>query len=88
MATKVRWRIMGFVTLVTILTYLDRLNLSIAGKSIQDELLLSNQTMGWILSAFLLGYALLQIPAAGPAIVSVLAISSPWRFCAGRFSRR
>ena len=53
---------MGFVTVVTMLTYLDRLNLSIAGKPIQDEFSLSTQTMGWIFSAFLLGYALLQVP--------------------------
>jgi ACS family glucarate transporter-like MFS transporter len=80
LATNVRWRIMGLVTLITILTYLDRLNLSIAGKSIQDEFLLSNQTMGWILSAFLLGYALLQIPGGwagdrfGPRNVLTVAI--------------
>ena len=47
---------------MTFLTYLDRLNLSIAGQSIQRELGFSTQTMGWLLSAFLLGYALLQIP--------------------------
>jgi MFS transporter, ACS family, glucarate transporter len=48
--------------LMTFLTYLDRLNLSIAGQSIQHDLAFSTQTMGWILSAFLFGYALLQIP--------------------------
>ena len=61
-ATKVRLGVAAFVTLVTFLTYVDRLNLSIAGKSIEDELHLSTETMGWVLSAFLLGYALLQIP--------------------------
>lgn len=53
---------MGWLTLVLMLTYLDRLNLSIAGKYIQDEFSLSTQTMGWVFSAFLLGYALFQIP--------------------------
>ena len=53
---------MGLLTLVLMLTYLDRLNLSIAGKYIQDEFSISTQTMGWIFSAFLLGYALFQIP--------------------------
>ena len=71
---------MGFVTLVTVLTYIDRLNLSIAGKSIQDEFAISTQTMGWIFSAFLLGYALLQIPGGwagdrfGPRNVLTAAI--------------
>jgi MFS transporter, ACS family, glucarate transporter len=60
--TKVRWGILACIVMVTVLTYLDRLNLSIAGKYIQDELALDTRTMGWIFSAFLLGYALFQIP--------------------------
>ena len=42
--------------------FFDRLNLSIAGKFIQDEFRLGTQEMGWILSAFVLGYALFQVP--------------------------
>lgn len=61
-ATSIRWRVMACITLVTTLTYLDRLNLSIAAKFIQDEFRFTTQQMGWVLSAFLLGYALLQIP--------------------------
>lgn len=61
-ATNVRWRILAAVMFMTFLTYLDRLNLSIAGQAIQHELGFSTHTMGWLLSAFLLGYALLQIP--------------------------
>jgi ACS family glucarate transporter-like MFS transporter len=61
-ATRVRWVIMGWLTLVLMLTYLDRLNLSIAGKYIQDEFSISTQTMGWVFSAFLLGYSIFQIP--------------------------
>ena len=60
--TRIRWTIVGCLTLVMMLTYLDRLNLSIAGKYIQDEFSISTQTMGWVFSAFLLGYALFQIP--------------------------
>jgi len=79
-ASVVRWRVMALITLVGILTYLDRLNLSIAGKSIQDEYSLSTQTMGWLFSAFLLGYALLQVPGGwagdrfGPRNVLTAAI--------------
>jgi MFS transporter, ACS family, glucarate transporter len=60
--SNVRWRILAAVMFMTFLTYLDRLNLSIAGQSIQHEMGFSTETMGWLLSAFLLGYALLQIP--------------------------
>jgi MFS transporter, ACS family, glucarate transporter len=79
--TSVRWEMMALVTVTTILTYLDRLNLSIAGHFIQDEFSLSLKTMGWILSSFLLGYSLSQIPGGyladrfGPRKVLIVAIS-------------
>src|ERR1700730_3078235 len=57
-ATSLRRLMMEMVTATTILTSLDRLNLSIAGKYIQDEFSIPLKTMGWIFSAFLLGYAL------------------------------
>lgn len=83
--TRVRWAIMSTVMLVTVLTYLDRLNLGIAGKYIQDEFSLSTQMMGWIFSAFLLGYALFQIPGGwagdryGPKNVLTITILM-WSF--------
>ena len=52
-----RKRVLGLITLVTVLTYMDRLNLSIAGPSVQRELGLNTEAMGWVCSAFLLGYA-------------------------------
>ncbi len=78
--TRVRWYVMGCITLVTILNYVDRLNFSIAGKYIQDELSLSTQTMGWVFSSFLLGYAICQVPGGwagdkyGPRDVLTVAI--------------
>jgi ACS family glucarate transporter-like MFS transporter len=54
---------MALLLIISALTYLDRVNLSIAGKIIQDEYGFSTQAMGWILSAFVLGYALFQVPA-------------------------
>jgi len=78
--THVQWHIIGLLAVVSALTYLDRLNLSIAGKYIQDEFALSMKTMGWILSAFGWGYALFQIAGGwlgdryGPRKVLTLAI--------------
>lgn len=72
---------MALVTITTILTYLDRLNLSIAGHFIQNEFSFSLKTMGWILSSFLLGYSLSQVPGGyladryGPRRVLIAAIS-------------
>jgi len=79
-ATHVRWRILILLAIIAALTYLDRLNLSIAGKHIQDEFAFSNETMGWVLSAFVLGYALFQVPGGwlgdrlGPRDVLTAAI--------------
>lgn len=72
---------MALVTITTILTYLDRLNISIAGHFIENEFSLSLKTMGWILSSFLFGYSLTQIPGGyladrfGPRKVLLVAIS-------------
>src|SRR5215467_2280861 len=45
-----------------IVTAFGRLNLGIAVKYLQEEFSFSTHTMGWILGAFGLGYALFQIP--------------------------
>jgi ACS family glucarate transporter-like MFS transporter len=73
---------MALVTVTSILTYLDRLNFSIAGHFIETEFSLSLKTMGWVLSSFLFGYSLTQIPGGyladrfGPRKVLIVAISS------------
>jgi|SRR5712692_5912262 len=60
--TLVRWHIVFLLALITALTYVDRLSLSIAGKYIQDEFWFSTPTMAGIVSAFIWGYALFQVP--------------------------
>jgi MFS transporter, ACS family, glucarate transporter len=78
--TRVRFRVVGMLTLITALTYLDRLNLGIAGHYIELEFALDTQTMGWILSGFVAGYALFQVPGGwagdrfGPRSVLTFAI--------------
>jgi ACS family glucarate transporter-like MFS transporter len=61
-ATNVRWRVVLLLAVTAGLTYIDRLNLGVAGKYIQDEFKFNTQTMGWILGAFSLGYALFHVP--------------------------
>ena len=59
--THVRWNIVAMLALVTGITYIDRLNLQVAGKYIQDEYKFDTQTMGWVLGAFGLGYATFHV---------------------------
>src|SRR5258708_15134298 len=53
---------MGIVMLIMAVTALNRLNLSIAGKTIEEEFGFDTIKMGRIFSSFLWGYALFQIP--------------------------
>jgi MFS transporter, ACS family, glucarate transporter len=58
----VRWWILGIVMAIMAVTALNRLNLSIAGKYIEEEFSFSTISMGRVFSAFLWGYGLFQIP--------------------------
>lgn len=60
--TRVRWRIVVVLAIVAGVTYIDRLNLGIVAKFILEEYHFSTQSMGWILGAFSLGYAIFHIP--------------------------
>ncbi len=61
-ATHVRWVVMGIVMAIMAVTALNRLNLSIAGKYIEEEFSFNTISMGLVFSSFLWGYALFQIP--------------------------
>src|SRR5579864_3987741 len=61
-STRVRWVVMSIVMAIMAVTALNRLNLSIAGKYIEEEFSFSTISMGRVFSAFLWGYGLFQIP--------------------------
>ncbi len=60
--THTRWKILGLLFLISVVAYLDRINISVAGKQMSEELGLTDLEFGTIFSAFVLGYALFQIP--------------------------
>ena len=49
--------------LLALLLYIDRVCISVAKDSVAMDLDLSDKAMGWVLSIFALGYALLQVPS-------------------------
>jgi MFS transporter, ACS family, glucarate transporter len=59
---RIRWVLIFWMFVVSAIAYLDRVNISIAAESIAQEFRLSNVQLGWIFSAFVLGYALFQAP--------------------------
>ena len=50
------------LVILGMVTFLDRINISVAGSSIMKDLDLSPSQWGWVQSAFILSYGLLQIP--------------------------
>lgn len=59
---RLRWVLILWMFLMSAIAYLDRVNISIAGQAIQQEYKLSNLHLGWVFSAFVIGYALFQAP--------------------------
>lgn len=50
------------LVILGVVTFLDRINISVAGSSIMADLGLSPSEWGWVQSAFILSYGLMQIP--------------------------
>src|SRR5215467_2255887 len=59
---QVRWLLIGWMFVISAVAYLDRVNISIAGKLMEAEFRLSDIQLGWVFSSFVLGYALFQAP--------------------------
>ncbi len=78
--TRIRWLLIGWTFLISAIAYLDRVNISIAGKAIAKEFQLTDIQLGWVFSAFVLGYALFQAPGGrladrfGPRRILMLAV--------------
>jgi MFS family permease len=58
----VRYRIIGLLFCGTVINYIDRVNISVAAPVIMRETGWDKGQFGLVFSAFLIGYALLQIP--------------------------
>ncbi|HVI31456.1 MFS transporter [Phenylobacterium sp.] len=60
--TRTRHVVLWLTVAVYMITYMDRVAISAAVPSIQKEFGFSTVTIGWILAAFQLSYAMFQIP--------------------------
>jgi MFS transporter, ACS family, glucarate transporter len=58
--TSIRWFLVFWLFILSAVSYLDRVNISIAGGSIADAYHLSDIQLGKVFSAMLVGYALFQ----------------------------
>ena len=60
---KGRYWVTAGMFLLSLLLYIDRVCISVAKDPIAGDLNLSDKAMGWVLSSFALGYALMQVPS-------------------------
>ena len=80
--SRIRWLILALLFLISVVTYIDRVNISVAARQMMPAYGMTDQQMGWIFSAFVVGYALFQIPGGwladrwGVRVVPTLAL--PW----------
>jgi ACS family glucarate transporter-like MFS transporter len=78
--TRIRWLLVWWLFAISAVAYVDRVNISIAGPSIAREFHLDNIQLGWVFSAFVIGYAVFQTPGgwladrAGPRRVIAAAV--------------
>jgi MFS transporter, ACS family, glucarate transporter len=60
--TRVRWLLVFWLFVLSAVSFLDRVNLSVAGGSLAASYHLTTVQLGWLFSAFLFGYAAFQTP--------------------------
>ena len=79
---RARWVLIAWLFVLSAIGYLNRVNMSVSGSAIIKEFNLSPIQLGWVFSAFTLGYALFQAPTGrladrfGPR--RVLALATIW----------
>src|ERR1051326_2268643 len=77
--SSVRWLIAGMVGAFAFVSYIERMNISVAAELMMPDLGLTKVQMGQVFSSFLVGYAIFQVPAGklgdviGPRVTLALA---------------
>jgi MFS family permease len=59
---KYQHRVLGMLSLLAVITYLDRVCIAVAGPRMQDALHISPEAWGWVASVFFLSYSVFEIP--------------------------
>jgi sugar phosphate permease len=62
MGWPVRYKVIGLLMISSMINYMDRVNISVAGPDLMRATGWTKEQFGIVLSAFLLGYALFQFP--------------------------
>jgi MFS family permease len=57
-----RYTVLALLVIVSVITYLDRVCIAVAGPRMQKDLDISPERWGWVLGAFVLAYGVFEIP--------------------------
>ena len=86
--SRVRYQVLAVACCLALLTYVNRLGFGVAAPEIERDLGLSPEQMGYLASAFLVAYALFQVPGGmlgdrfgGRHLLTVLVLS--WSLLSG-----
>jgi ACS family glucarate transporter-like MFS transporter len=60
---KYRQRVLAMLFLLSVITFIDRVCISLAGPRMQQELHMSPDQWGWVVGAFAIAYAAFEIPS-------------------------
>ena len=66
-STKNRYRVVGLLVLLFVITYLDRVCISVAGPRMQEDLHIDPIGWSWVTGIFTLSYCLFEIPTGALA---------------------
>jgi MFS family permease len=58
-----RHTVLGLLVVLSVITYLDRVAIAVAGPRMQQDLGISPERWGWVLGAFVLAYGIFEIPS-------------------------
>ena len=61
--TRVRYGVLGFACVLSVITYLDRVCFGTVATNIQSEFGLSETQKGWLFTAFAFAYAVFEVPS-------------------------
>jgi ACS family glucarate transporter-like MFS transporter len=61
-AVRIRWRIFSFLFLFGFVAYMQQKTITVAAASMMPDLGLTQEQIGWLEQAFVLGYAIFQMP--------------------------
>ena len=65
-----RRTVLGLLVALSMITYLDRVCIAIAGPRMQADLGIGPEQWGWVLAAFVFTYGVFEIPSAPWATAS------------------